>query len=146
MTNNEQHLIQAFVLTDGNKLVVNDYCKDDKEFYKKMYAYYKVYSITYADVNHRTEKKGNKALTKTGEWVDIKKSKAYCKAGKQIWNGYHRDRRQYFFSSVELANYMFSIYKPYGATLQGRLMTVPFGIGIGKTFIEDDYKKIRWAF
>lgn len=141
-----QHLIEFFYLEDGSKVTVNDFCKNDAEFLKKLDAYYQVYKITYVVAYHNSRKVGSKALTREGNWVGVKKSDAYCKAGKQIWNGYHRDRRQYFFSSVELANYIFKKYQPYGATLQGRLMTVPFGIGIGKSFIEADFKKVRWVF
>lgn len=145
MTDN-QHLIEYFILKDGSKIIVNDFCKNDADFNKKLNAYYRVYDISIVRAYHNSKKVGTKALTKDGRWVEVKKSKTYCKSGKQIWNGYHRDRRQYFFSSIELANFMFKLYKPYGATLQGRLMTVPFGIGVGKTFIEDDFRKIRWAF
>lgn len=145
MTDN-QHLIEYFILENGNKLMVNDFCKNDKAFNDKLNAYYKVYNISYVVAYHHSRKVGTKALTRDGRWVEVKKSSPYCKSGRQFWNGYHRDRRQYFFSSIELANYMFRLYKPYGATLQGRLMTVPFGIGIGKTFIEDDYRKVKWAF
>lgn len=141
-----QHLIQAFVLADGRKITVNDYCKSDSEFLRKLDAYYKRYSITYTDAYHNTQKKGNKALTRSGEWVEIKMSKPYCRAGKQIWNGFHRDRRQYFFSSTELAEFMYNRWKGWGATLQGRLMTVPFSIGAGKTYIEEDFNRFKYAF
>lgn len=144
--NDNQHLIQSFILADGRKITVNDYCKNDKEFLKKLDAYYKRYDITYVDAYHNTQRKGNKALTKQGEWVEIKVSKPYCKAGKQTWNGFHRDRRQYFFSSVELAEFMYNRWKSWGATLQGRLLTVPFNVGSGKTWVEDDFRRFKWAF
>ena len=145
MTDN-QHLIEILYLENGKELIVNDFCKNDSEFNRKINAYYRVHNITYVVANHNSKKVGTKALTRDGKWVEVKKSNAYCKAGKQTWNGYHRDRRQYLFSSMELANFMFKLYRPYGATLQGRLMTVPFGIGIGKTYIEDTFKKVKYAF
>lgn len=141
-----QHLIETLYLADGNKVTINDYCKDDIEFNKKLDAYYKRYSISYVIAYHHTILKNGKALTRDGRWVNIKRSKVYCKAGRQVWDGYHRLRRQYFFSSIELAEYIYKLYKPCGATLQGRLLTVPFGIGIGKTYVEWDFRKIRAAF
>lgn len=146
--NNTTHLIEYFDLQNGNRIYVYDYCSSDENFTKKLNAYYMRYDVAFVRANHSTEKRGDTARTRDGKWVNIKHTKNYMKAGRYSYDSQtnRKAKRQYFFSSVELAEAMFKKYKPIGATLQGRLMTVPFAIGYGTHFINQDFSKIRWAY
>lgn len=149
--NSTEHLIETIVLKDGTEITVNDYCKDDETFETHYYAYYYRYwdTIAYVRVNHHTVRKGNKARTKDGRWVEIKKHNQKMSIGifRRDEDGHYTDR-DVEFSSSELANAMFRKCKSSSTDyLNGNVATFSFGGSNTASYsLKLIFGKVRWAY
>ncbi len=145
---NTAHLIEYLQLADGTRVYVYDYCKDDKEFEKKLNAYQRRYNVYFVRVNHNTDRKGNTARTRKGEYKETKKNHAHMTMSNYTYDPQtgKKESRQYFFSDRDIADYIFWYFEPWGATLDGTTVTIPFAIGCGTYFVRRVFDEIKWAF
>lgn len=142
---NTAHLIESIkVYETGETIELNIYCKDDREFRETVDELMRRYGSAYVKANHHTEKKGNKALNKAGDWVVIKKNETYCKVGRAMYDEKGRKvTREYMFSSIELAK---RVAREFNCELNGRIMKARFEVGGGISDVLYTYKKVRLAY